>query len=71
MRGGRVKCHLCGGTMVKEKFYGICEYFFGWRCILCGEIVDQTILENRSHWGESAKVPMRRRVRDTEGEDAR
>ncbi len=42
-----MKCHRCGGIMIFEKFYGICEEFFGWRCIFCGEIVDQVILENR------------------------
>jgi hypothetical protein len=42
-----MKCHRCGGAMVYEKFYGICEFFWGWRCIFCGEIVDQVILENR------------------------
>ena len=42
-----MKCHRCGGIMVLEKFYGACEEFFGWRCVLCGEIVDQVILENR------------------------
>jgi hypothetical protein len=42
-----MKCYRCGGTMVFEKFYGICEEFFGWRCIFCGEIVDKVIMENR------------------------
>jgi len=42
-----MKCYRCGGTMVFEKFYGISEEFFGWRCIFCGEIVDKVILENR------------------------
>ncbi len=42
-----MKCKRCGGVMVFEKFYGICEEFFGWRCIFCGEIIDQVILENR------------------------
>ena len=42
-----MRCHRCGGMMVYEKFYGDCEHFFGWRCIVCGEIVDQVILENR------------------------
>jgi hypothetical protein len=42
-----MRCHRCGGVMVFEKFYGICEEFSGWRCIFCGEIVDQVILENR------------------------
>ncbi len=42
-----MKCHRCGSTMVYENFYGPNENFTGWRCILCGEIVDQVILENR------------------------
>ena len=42
-----MKCLRCGGVMVLEKFYGTSEVFFGWRCITCGEIVDQVILENR------------------------
>jgi len=41
------RCHRCGGVMVLEKFYGLCEQFSGWRCVLCGEIVDQVILGNR------------------------
>ncbi|MBM4324848.1 MAG: hypothetical protein FJ115_14910 [Deltaproteobacteria bacterium] len=43
----KVRCFRCGRMMVFEKFYGLQEHFFGWRCIYCGEIVDQVILENR------------------------
>jgi len=42
--------------MTYEKFYGVCEHFHGWRCIVCGEIVDQTILENRNDFRESLIV---------------
>jgi ribosomal protein S27E len=42
-----MKCYRCGGVMVYEKFFGISEEFFGWRCIFCGEIVDNVIIENR------------------------
>jgi hypothetical protein len=42
-----MKCHRCGSMMVYERFYGSHEHFLGWRCILCGEIIDQVILENR------------------------
>ena len=42
-----MKCDRCGGSMAYEKFYGHHEHFVGWRCILCGDIVDQVILENR------------------------
>ncbi len=45
--GNNMKCHRCNGMMVFEKFYGDSEHFFGWRCVVCGEIVDQVILENR------------------------
>jgi len=37
--------------MVYEKFYGYYENFSGWRCVLCGEILDQVILENRQERG--------------------
>ncbi len=42
-----MKCARCGGNMNYEKFYTNSEEFFGWRCIFCGEIIDQVILENR------------------------
>ena len=34
--------------MVYEKFYGRSDYFWGWKCIFCGDIVDQVILENQA-----------------------
>ena len=42
-----MKCRRCSSVMVYERFYGPHEHFSGWRCILCGEIIDQVILENR------------------------
>jgi len=42
-----MRCHRCRSIMVYEKYYGLQDYFWGWRCICCGEIVDQIILENR------------------------
>jgi hypothetical protein len=42
-----MKCHRCGGVMVYERFYGPQEHFLGWRCVLCGEIIDRVILDNR------------------------
>jgi len=33
--------------MVYEIFYGPDEPFLGWRCVQCGEILDEVILENR------------------------
>ena len=44
---GPIRCLRCEGAMVHEKFYGLHEHFWGWRCVCCGEIVDQVVLENR------------------------
>ena len=45
---GRLKCHRCGSIMAYEKYYGLEGEFWGLRCICCGDIIDQIILENRS-----------------------
>ena len=45
--GSHVNCYRCGRAMIYEKFYGPHEHFLGWKCIFCGEIIDQVILENR------------------------
>ena len=42
-----MKCYRCNSNMVYQKFYGLYEHFWGWRCIFCGEIIDQVIMENR------------------------
>ena len=55
-----MKCHRCGSMMVYERFYGPHEHFVGWRCILCGEIIDQVILDNR-HAGSNGENRNRRK----------
>ena len=40
-----MKCHRCGSVMVYERFYGSDGHFLGWRCIQCGEIIDEVILD--------------------------
>jgi len=42
-----MRCYKRGGPMYYEKFYGHSDRFFRRRCIICGEIVDQVIFENR------------------------
>jgi hypothetical protein len=42
-----MKCYRCSSNMVYQKFYGPHEHYWGWRCIFCGEIIDQVIMENR------------------------
>ena len=43
-----MKCTKCGCTMNYERFYGQGDSFDGWRCICCGDVVDEVILSNRS-----------------------
>jgi hypothetical protein len=45
---GRLRCHRCESIMAYEKYYSLEGEFWGLRCICCGDIIDQTILENRS-----------------------
>ncbi|NKB80472.1 MAG: hypothetical protein GKS05_00960 [Nitrospirales bacterium] len=47
-----MECPRCNGVMVKDAFADIqddtgAREFFGWRCILCGEILDPVISVNR------------------------
>jgi len=46
-----MRCKRCGGMMVYEKFYDYNESdcFWGWRCINCGKVIDEVIIENRSN----------------------
>ncbi len=48
--------------MFYDKFYGSQDHFWGWKCIICGEIFDQIILENRMN----TKDGRARRVRNGE-----
>ena len=44
-----MKCNRCGGLMIYERFPSqVVEDFSGWRCVACGEIVDEVILKNRT-----------------------
>jgi hypothetical protein len=42
-----MQCDRCDNAMVYEQFFGDQERFWWWRCIFCGDIVDDVILENR------------------------
>ena len=41
------KCSRCGGNMIHESFLGPTERFTGFRCLICGEVIDPIILQNR------------------------
>lgn len=44
-----MKCSRCGSVMSYEKFFHQTEYFWGWKCVFCGEYIDQVIWENRQY----------------------
>jgi hypothetical protein len=33
--------------MIYDKFYRSHDTFWGWKCVICGEIVDRVVMENR------------------------
>ena len=41
-----MKYDRCRRGMAYQQFFGDQERFWGWRCIFCGEIIDDVILEN-------------------------
>jgi hypothetical protein len=46
-------CTRCGGFIVPEVFRDIGQSTIGWHCLLCGEVVDYVILENRARPSET------------------
>ncbi len=60
----KMKCPKCKGLMTYERFMDMEEssnfYFYGWRCLSCGTIVDSTIVANKS-LKELPQVEKRRR----------
>jgi len=42
-----MKCTRCGGAMVFERFQATVEVFYAWRCVNCGDIMDQVVAKNR------------------------
>ncbi len=63
----KMLCRRCRGLMVRDCFIDLLDdtgkmWFLGWRCMVCGEIVDSVILINRV----SQAVYKRRAQRDLE-----
>ena len=47
-----MECPRCKGVMVSDRFQDVADdtgalKFSGWRCIICGEILDPVISANR------------------------
>jgi len=50
-------CQRCGGRMIFEKFYDVNNVFFGWHCVICGEILDAVILLHRLSQDAGLHIP--------------
>jgi hypothetical protein len=50
-------CQRCNGTMAFEKFYGQNDSFFGWHCLMCGDILDPVILLHRLSQDAHLAIP--------------
>ncbi len=50
-------CQRCNGRMAFEKFYGENDSFFGWHCVICGDILDPIILLHRLSQDASVAIP--------------
>ena len=43
--------------MVFEKYYGMNDTFFGWHCMICGDILDEVILLHRLSQDADLRIP--------------
>jgi hypothetical protein len=53
----KINCQRCGGKMIFEKFYDVNNIFFGWHCVICGEILDPVILLHRLSQNADLQIP--------------
>ena len=42
-----MNCPKCRGLMLFERFQFTTEISYSWKCVICGEIIDDVILKNR------------------------
>jgi len=52
-----MRCQRCGGRMNFEKFFYVNNAFFGWHCVICGEILDPVILLHRLSQNADLTIP--------------
>jgi hypothetical protein len=57
MKKEAMHCQRCGGRMIFEKFYDVNNVFFGWHCVICGEILDPVILLHRLTQDADLRIP--------------
>lgn len=42
-----MRCLRCKGLMMMERYQEMNEFYYAWRCFLCGEILDEVVMKNR------------------------
>lgn len=42
-----MKCPRCNGLMIYERYQDMLEVFYAWRCVICGEVLDDVVIKNR------------------------
>lgn len=50
-----MKCPRCNGMMIYERYQDMLEVFYAWRCVICGEVLDDVVLKNRDEHKEQDK----------------
>jgi late competence protein required for DNA uptake (superfamily II DNA/RNA helicase) len=53
----KMHCQRCNGRMAFEKYYGQNSVFFGWHCVMCGDILDPVILLHRLTQDANVSIP--------------
>ncbi len=52
-----LRCPRCRGRMLFEKFYAQNTFFFGWHCLVCGDILDPVIFLHRVTKNADVSIP--------------
>jgi uncharacterized Zn finger protein len=43
-----MQCPRCKGRMYSQRYIHFVKSFDAWKCVNCGEVIDQVILTNRT-----------------------
>ena len=52
-----IHCQRCHGMMAFEKYFGQSGSFYGWHCLMCGDILDPVILLHRLSRDANVPIP--------------
>lgn len=55
-----MECIRCQSKMYHERFLSRQGDFYGWKCLFCGDIVDEVILENRNPYKRNELIKFKK-----------